>query len=90
MILDRFPEIQKLSPDEKLLVVTELWNDLEANPPKTPAAPEGLAELNRRMEHFHKHPEEFRMPDIAARLRESFGDEIYDSEDLARGIAESR
>lgn len=29
MILERFPEIQQLSPSEKLAFVSELWNDLE-------------------------------------------------------------
>lgn len=59
MILERFPEIQKLTPAEKLLVVSELWNELEANPSSVPVSPEILEELNRRMEHFAQHPEEF-------------------------------
>ena len=59
MILDRFPEIQKLSPAEKLMVVSELWNDLEENPAEIPVSREVLAELNRRMQHFQQHPEEF-------------------------------
>ena len=58
MILERFPEIQKLTPTEKLLVVSELWNDLEANPSNIPVSPEILEELNRRWERFEKHPEE--------------------------------
>jgi prevent-host-death family protein len=33
---------------------------------------------------------EFKMPDFMARLKEDFGDKVYDSEDLARGLAESR
>ena len=59
MILDKFPEVQKLSPSEKLIFVSELWNDLEAHPPEEPVSREILAELDRRMEHFRQHPEEF-------------------------------
>ena len=59
MILDKFPEVQKLSPSEKLLFVSELWNDLEAHPSEVPVSREVLAELDRRMEHFRKHPDEF-------------------------------
>lgn len=59
MILDRFPEVQKLSAAEKLLFVSELWNDLEAHPSEIPVSREILAELDRRMERFRKYPEEF-------------------------------
>lgn len=34
-------------------------------------------------------PKQFKMPDIKRRLEETF-DRVYDSEDIARGIAESR
>ncbi|HEY6225889.1 MAG TPA: addiction module protein [Verrucomicrobiae bacterium] len=59
MIIERFPEIQKLSPSEKLLFVSELWNDLEANPAAVPVSAAIIAELDRRMEHFKKNPTEF-------------------------------
>jgi prevent-host-death family protein len=35
-------------------------------------------------------PARFKMPDIAARLRKTYGDKVYDSDDIARGISESR
>ena len=41
------------------MVVSELWNDLEENPAEIPVSREVLAELNRRMQHFQQHPEEF-------------------------------
>jgi len=59
MILDKFPEVQRLSPSEKLIFVSELWNDLEANPSEVPVSREVLAELDRRMEHFQQHADEF-------------------------------
>ena len=60
MILEQFPEVKKLSPSEKLLFVSELWNDLEAHPSEVPVSREIIAELDRRMEHFRQHPEDFR------------------------------
>jgi putative addiction module component (TIGR02574 family) len=59
MILENFPEIQNLSPSEKLLLVSELWNDLESHPSEVPVSREIISELDQRMEHFRKHPEQF-------------------------------
>jgi putative addiction module component (TIGR02574 family) len=59
MILERFPEVQKLSPSEKLLFVSELWSDLEAHPADFPVSAEILAELDHRMEGFRKNPDQF-------------------------------
>jgi putative addiction module component (TIGR02574 family) len=60
VILERFPNLQQLSPSEKLILVSELWNELQANPLDVPVSADVIAELDRRMEHFEKHPEEFR------------------------------
>ncbi len=35
-------------------------------------------------------PHKFKMPDIMARLQKTFGDVCYDSNDLARGLADNR
>jgi putative addiction module component (TIGR02574 family) len=51
--------VQQLSVSEKMLFVSELWNDLEANPSEVPVPREIIAELDRRMEQFRKHPDEF-------------------------------
>jgi putative addiction module component (TIGR02574 family) len=56
MILDRHPDIQRLSPSEKLVLVTELWDDLAAHPADIPVTPEQIAELDRRMEVYSKDP----------------------------------
>ena len=58
-MLEKFPEVRRLTPSEKLLFVSELWNDLEAHPSEVPVAREIIAELDRRMEHFREHPGEF-------------------------------
>ena len=59
MILERFPEVKKLSPAEKLTFVSELWNDLHANPSQVPVSPAIVAELDRRMEYFRANPDSF-------------------------------
>jgi putative addiction module component (TIGR02574 family) len=60
MILEKFPEVRRLTASEKLIFVSELWNDLEAHPSEVPVSREVIAELDRRMEHFLQHPEAFR------------------------------
>ena len=57
MILEKFPEVQRLSASEKLLFVSELWNDLEANPSEVPVAreiiaPTGMAEGDNGIAHL--------------------------------------
>jgi antitoxin (DNA-binding transcriptional repressor) of toxin-antitoxin stability system len=37
-----------------------------------------------------KAPRKFKMPDIMARLHQTFGDSCYDSSDVAQGLALSR
>jgi putative addiction module component (TIGR02574 family) len=59
MILEKFLEAQRLSASEKLIFVSEPSNDLEANPSDVPISKESIAELDRRIEHFRRHPEEF-------------------------------
>lgn len=56
MILEQHPEIKRLSPDEKLVLVTELWDDLAAHPADVPITPEQIAELDRRMEDYRRDP----------------------------------
>jgi putative addiction module component (TIGR02574 family) len=56
MILEQYPELRRLSPAEKLALVTELWDDLAAHPEDVPVPPEHLAELDRRMEEYRKDP----------------------------------
>jgi putative addiction module component (TIGR02574 family) len=48
-----------MSSSEELLLLSELWNDLEAHPSEVPVSLEILAELDRRMEHFRQNPSEF-------------------------------
>jgi len=56
MLLEQHPDIQRLSPSDKLVLVTELWEDLAAHPAEIPVTPEQIAELDRRMEDYRKDP----------------------------------
>jgi putative addiction module component (TIGR02574 family) len=56
MILEQHPELSRLSPADKLMLVTELWDDLAAHPDQIPVTDEVIAELDRRMEEHRKDP----------------------------------
>ena len=56
MILEQHPELSRLSPADKLMLVNELWYDLAANPDQIPVSDEVIAELDRRMEVYKKDP----------------------------------
>ena len=56
MILESIPELKRLTASEKLMLVSELWNDLAAHPTEVPISREQIAELERRMEEYRKDP----------------------------------
>ena len=56
MILEQHPQLKQLSSSQKLLLVSELWDDLAAHPEQVPVTPEQMAELDRRMEVYRKNP----------------------------------
>jgi antitoxin (DNA-binding transcriptional repressor) of toxin-antitoxin stability system len=46
--------------------------------------------IARLLPAIPKTPRKFKMPDVMARLHQTFGDSCYDSSDIAQGIALSR
>ena len=56
MILEQHPQLKQLSSSQKLLLVSELWDDLAAHPEQVPITPEQMAELDRRMEDYRMNP----------------------------------
>ncbi len=56
MILETMPDVNRLTPAQKLLLVSELWDDLAAHPTEIPVSREQIAELDRRMEAYHRDP----------------------------------
>jgi putative addiction module component (TIGR02574 family) len=51
-------EIKKLSKSEKLLLVSELWDDIADSPDDVRLTEEQERLLDERYEHFRKNPEE--------------------------------
>jgi len=56
MILETIPDVNRLTPAQKLLLVSELWDDLAAHPTAIPVSREKIAELDRRMEAYRRDP----------------------------------
>lgn len=56
MILEQYPELGRLTPSQKLILVSELWDDLAATPEQVPVTPEQIEELDRRMAAYRQNP----------------------------------
>jgi len=56
MILETIPGVNRLTPAQKLLLVSELWDDLAAHPTEVPVSREQIAELDRRMAAYRRDP----------------------------------
>ena len=56
MIIETIPGVDRLTAAEKLLLVSELWDDLAAHPAEVPISREQIAELDRRMEAYRRDP----------------------------------
>lgn len=59
MVIEHFPEVRQLSAAEKLIFVSELWDDLAEHPSEVPVERHIIEELDRRMDDFRKHPGQF-------------------------------
>lgn len=57
MIADTIPELKRLSPEEKLMLVGELWDELAARPEAFPPRDDHIKLLQERLEHYRRHPE---------------------------------
>ena len=56
VILEKIPEIRRLTPEEKLMLLTELWDELTANPDEATLTPEQEDLLDRRWQDYRKDP----------------------------------
>jgi putative addiction module component (TIGR02574 family) len=59
MILETIPDVNRMTPAQKLLLVTELWNDLAAHPTEVPISREQIEELDERMAAYRRDPSRF-------------------------------
>jgi putative addiction module component (TIGR02574 family) len=58
MIAERLPDLQRLTPEEKLILVGELWDDLAAHPEMFPPRRDHIKLLEERIEHYRNHPDD--------------------------------
>jgi putative addiction module component (TIGR02574 family) len=56
MILETFPDLGRMTPAQKLQLVTELWDDLAAHPTEVPVSPAQIAELDQRLADCRHDP----------------------------------
>lgn len=69
MIAERIPELRKLSPEEKLILVGELWDDLAAHSDTFPPREDHLELLRERVAHYRRNPEDMAAwEDVKARI----------------------
>ena len=54
MILETIPDVNRLTPAQKLVLVSELWDDLAADPVEVPVSAEQIAELDLRMQAYRR------------------------------------
>jgi putative addiction module component (TIGR02574 family) len=50
------PEIDRLSPPEKILLVEDLWDSIAAEESSVPVLQSHIEELDRRIESYKSHP----------------------------------
>jgi len=73
-MLDRFPEIRKLPPDELIQLSSEIDELMFVDEPATDLDPALRAELDRRMEEYRRDPSTASTwPEVRPRLHERFG-----------------
>ena len=69
MIAEKIPELKRLSPEEKLTLVGELWDELAARPNAFPPREDHIALLKERLEHYRRNPADVvAWEDVKARI----------------------
>ncbi len=69
MILERIPDLRSLSVLDQLTLMSELWENIASHPEEIPVSPAIIEELDRRLAHYHKHPNEVTtLDEIKSRL----------------------
>lgn len=68
MIAERIPQIQDLSPDEKMTLAAELWTEISELPEAEGPTPELIAAIRERMEFNAIHPTST-TAEVIARIR---------------------
>jgi putative addiction module component (TIGR02574 family) len=56
MIAEKIPGLKSLSPEEKLILVGELWEELAARPETLPPREDHIKILKERLEQYRRNP----------------------------------
>ena len=56
MIAEKIPGLKSLSPEEKLILVGELWEELAARPETLPSREDHIKILKERLEQYRRNP----------------------------------
>jgi len=56
MIAEKIPQLKSLSPEEKLILVGEIWDELAAQPDALAPREDHIALLKERLDHYRRHP----------------------------------
>ena len=69
MIAEKIPALKMLSPEEKLILVGELWEELATTPEAFPVREDHVRILQDRLEHYRLHPQDVTAwEDVKARI----------------------
>ena len=69
MIAEKIPGLKNLSPEEKLVLVGELWDELAAHPDAFPPREDRIKLLRECLEHYRQHPKDVvAWEDVKARI----------------------
>jgi len=72
MIAEKIPELETLSPEEKLVLVGELWDELATHPDTLPPREDHIKLLRERLEHYREHPNDVvAWEEVKSRIRAS-------------------
>ena len=70
MILEKIPEIRRLSAEEKLILLTELWDELTVNSHEMTLTSDQEELLDRRWRDYQMDPSQSApWEDVKARIR---------------------
>ena len=56
MIAERIPELKRLSSEEKLILVGEIWDELASDPDAFPPRGDHIKILQERLQRYRENP----------------------------------
>lgn len=72
MVVEKIPQLKNLSPEEKLILVGELWDQLASDPKAFPKRDDHVKILEERLAHLHERPDDvIAWEEVKKRIRSS-------------------